>query len=142
MIEQFLGVTALFGSSAVAWKWGGFDERLAASGFVLATIATNAASNETMAKTFVHTETGVLLIDVLLFFGLLALALRSDRFWPMWAAAFQLVGTMFHFARMFEAGDFAWAYYIALIFWTYPVFIALGLGTWFEGRHRRRDALG
>jgi hypothetical protein len=31
----------------------------------------------------------------MLFLGLLALALVSDRFWPMWAAAFQLVGTMF-----------------------------------------------
>ena len=138
MMEQFFGVTTLLGSCAIAWKWGGLDERLAAGGFVIATIATNVSD----ANAFVRTETGILMIDVLLFFGLLVLALRSDRFWPMWAAAFQLVGTMFHFASMAETGNFAWAYYIALIFWTYPVFIALGLGTWFEGRHRRRDALG
>ena len=138
MLGQILGVAALLGSCAVALKWGGFDERLAAGGFVLATIATNIADG----RVFDSTATGILMVDVLLFFGLLVLALRSDRFWPMWAASFQLVGTMFHFASMAETGNFAWAYYIALAFWTYPVFIALGLGTWFEGRHRRTDALG
>ena len=138
MMGQLLGVAALLGSCAIAWQWCGFDERLAAGGFVIATTATNIADS----TAFVHTETGILIVDALLFFGLLVLALRSDRFWPMWAAAFQLVGTMFHFASMAETGNFAWAYYIALAFWTYPVFIALGLGTWFEGRHRRRDALG
>ena len=136
MLEQFFGVTTLLGSCAIAWKWGGLDERLAAGGFFVATIATNIAAR----SNFGHTEPGILLIDVVLFFGLLVLALRSDRFWPMWAAAFQLVGTMFHFASMAETEDLAWAYYVALIFWTYPVFIALGLGTWFEGRHRRNDA--
>ena len=72
-----------------------------------------------------------------MFFGLLVLALRSDRFWPMWAAAFQLVGTMVHLGSMSQTGDFEWAYYVALTFWTFPVFIALMAGTWFEGRNRR-----
>jgi hypothetical protein len=137
MIEQILGVSALVGSCGIAWKWGGLDERLAAGGFFAATIATNLADT----NAFVRTESGMMVVDILLFFGLLVLALRSDRFWPMWAAAFQLVGTMFHFASMTETGDFRWAYYIALAFWTYPVFIALGLGTWLEGRHRRSAPL-
>jgi hypothetical protein len=137
MISQFIGIATLLACCLIAWKWGGRDERLAAGAFVLATVATNVAGS----STYVHTETGILLIDVLLFFGLLALALSSDRFWPMWAAAFQLVGTMFHFASMTESGDIAWAYYVALIFWTYPVFIALGVGTWLEGRHRRSAPL-
>jgi hypothetical protein len=137
MIYQFLGVAALLACCLIAWKWGGRDERLAAGAFVLAAIATNID----ISRKFVHTETGLLLIDVMLFFGLLALALVSDRFWPMWAAAFQLVGTMFHFASMTESGDFASAYYVALIFWSYPVLVALGLGTWLEGRHRRSAPL-
>lgn len=135
MVGQFLALAALFGSCLMAWRWGGLDERLAAGGFLTATIASNIAD----ASAFVHTESGILLVDVLLFFGLLVLALRSDRFWPMWAAAFQLVGTMFHFASMAESGKFAFAYFVALAFWSYPVLIALGIGTWLEGRHRPRN---
>lgn len=137
MFVQLLTLAVLLGSCGIAWRWGGLDERLAAGAFMLATLASNIAGT----TDYGHTETGMLTVDVLLFFGLLALALRSDRFWPMWAAAFQLVGTMFHFASMAETGDFAWAYYVALIFWSYPVALALGIGTWLEGRHRRSAPL-
>lgn len=133
MLWQLLGYTTLALSCFVAMKWGGRDEKIAAVGFLVAVVATNFASD----GSYGHTETGVLVIDVSLFFGLLVLALRSDRFWPMWAAAFQMVGTMVHFASMSQTGDFAWAYYIALIFWTYPVVLALMAGTWLEGRSRR-----
>lgn len=135
MFFYIMGIAALFGSSAVAWKWGGLDERLAALGFIAATVASNLANH----SHYLHTENGVLLIDVLLLAGLVVLALRSDRFWPMWAAAFQLVGTTVHIASMAETGDFAWAYAVGLIFWSYPVMIALAVGTWLEGRFRRND---
>lgn len=133
MLWQILGISALALSCFVALRWGGRDEKIAAFGFMAAVIASNWVTD----GSYGHTETGVLIVDVSLFFGLLVLALRSDRFWPMWAAAFQLVGTMVHFASMSQTGDFAWAYYVALIFWTYPVVLALMAGTWFEGRSRR-----
>lgn len=133
MLWQILGFAALGLSCFVALRWGGMDEKIAAVGFIIAVIATNTVTD----GSYGHTETGVLVVDVAVFFGLLVLALRSDRFWPMWAAAFQLVGTMVHFASISQTGDFAWAYYVALIFWTFPVFIALMAGTWLEGRSRR-----
>lgn len=123
----------ILGSCGIAFRWGGRDERIAAVGFLVAVVATNLMSD----GSYSHTERGVLVIDVTMFFGLLVLALRSDRFWPMYAAAFQLVGMMIHFASMSQTGDFAWAYYVALIFWTFPVCIALAAGTWLEGRFRR-----
>ncbi|GGE06139.1 hypothetical protein GCM10011529_10660 [Polymorphobacter glacialis] len=132
MLWQLLGFAALAISCGVAMKWGGFDERVAAFGLILAVIASNFVGE----GKYLHTENGVLVVDVLLFGGLLLLALKSDRFWPMWAAAFQLVGTMIHFASMSQTGN-GWAYFVALIFWTFPVFIALAVGTWLEGRFRR-----
>ena len=39
---------------------------------------------------------------------------------------------------MTETGNFAWAYAVGLIFWTYPVLISLMAGTWLEARHRRQ----
>jgi hypothetical protein len=137
MLFNFIGLMAVATSCGVAIRWGGLDERLASLGFVLATLA-----SQIWTKTnYAHTETIVLMIDAALLVGLVILALRSDRFWPMWAAAFQLVGTTVHFASMTETGDYAWAYAVGLIFWSYPVLIALGVGTWLEGRHRRSQAL-
>jgi hypothetical protein len=131
---QYFGLAILGLSCFSALKWGGFDERLAGAGLLAAVIITNIVTD----GSYGHTETGVLIVDVSVFFGLLVLALRSDRFWPMWAAAFQLVATMVHVGSMTQTGDFAWAYYIALTFWTFPVLIALLAGTWFEGRFRRQ----
>lgn len=133
MLWQILGFAALAISCFFALKMGGFDERLAAVVLIVAVVASNVVGEGSYA----HTETSVLAVDGLLFMALLVLALRSDRFWPMWAAAFQLIATMVHVGSMTETGDFAWAYYVALIFWTYPVFVALLAGTWLEGRNRR-----
>jgi hypothetical protein len=137
MFLNLLGLFAVLAVCGLGFSIGGRDERLASSGFVLAMAVTRLF---TSAK-YTHTETAVLMIDSMLLIGLVVLALRSDRFWPMWAAAFQLVGTTVHFASMAETGDYKWAYAVGLIFWSYPVLIALGVGTWLEGRHRRSQAL-
>lgn len=131
-----LGLAALLACCGVALRWGGLDEHIASVAFLVAT-----GSSWLFTSTdYADTETMVLLIDLVLLACLTVLALRSDRFWPLWAAAFQLVGTTVHFASMAETGDFAWAYAVGLIFWSYPVMIALGVGTWLEGRHRRAAA--
>ena len=133
MLLNYLGAFALLSSCGVAMRWGGLDERLASIGFVLATITSRLFTE----SNYGNTEFIVLMIDTALLAGLVLLALRSDRFWPMWAAAFQLVGTTVHFASMAETGDFKWAYAVGLIFWSYPVMIALMVGTWLEARYRR-----
>lgn len=133
MFLDYLGLFVVMASCGVALLWGGLDERLASFGFVLATLA----SKLSIVTDYGSTETFLLAIDALLLFALLLLAMRSDRFWPMWAAAFQLVAVTVHLASMTETGDYAWAYAVGLIFWSYPVLIALGLGTWLEGRHRK-----
>jgi len=132
MLLPIIGLFALFMSSCVAFKWGGLDERLAAGAFVMATLASRIATQ----SDYMHTETGVLAIDTLLLLALVGLALRSDRFWPMWAAGFQLVAVTVHIASTAETGNFAWAYAVGLVFWTYPVLIALMIGTWLEARYR------
>lgn len=135
MILQILSISVLLLCCGIAWRWGGSEERMTAVGFIVAIVASNIFTDGSYA----HTESGVLIVDVALFGGLLLLALRSDRFWPMWAAAFQMVGTMVHLASIPQSGDFAWAYYVALMFWTYPVCVALAAGTWLEGRFRRTN---
>ena len=133
MFLGLLSVGALLACAIISITWGGRDERLAAFGFVAAGVASHLAN----ISRYGSTETGVLMIDAALLIGLVYLALRSDRFWPMWAAGFQLVGTTVHFASMAETGNFAKAYANALIFWFYPVVISLMIGTYMEARKRR-----
>lgn len=127
----FIGLMALAICCYLAWRHGGLDERLTAGAFVAATLA-----SRLLQTGYGHTEMGVLAVDLALLAALIVLALRSDRFWPMWAAAFQLVGSMVHIGSMAETGNFAWAYAVGLIFWSYPVIIALMVGTWLEARYR------
>ena len=134
MILNYIGAFALLSSCGVALRWGGLDERLASLAFILATITSRLFTE----SNYVHTENMVMVIDAVLLVVLVSIALRSDRYWPMWAAAFQLVGTSVHVASMAETGDFKWAYAVGLIFWTYPVLVALVVGTWLEARHRQR----
>ena len=121
-------VSAVFG----AFRWGGTDERLAGMGFLIASMAT-----WLLDRSFASTQIPVLIIDTLLLAALTIIALRSDRFWPMWAAGFQTVAVTVHVASMTESGDHAWAYAVGLIFWSYPVLLALMAGTWLEARYRR-----
>jgi hypothetical protein len=134
MILEFVGLAALVAAVVIAFLWGGRDEMLAASAFLVATLMSWLLDNQ-----YHGVQLSVLGVDLALLFGLTALALTSDRFWPMYAAAFQLVGTLVHIGSMTETGDFAWAYAVGLIFWSYAVVAALLAGTWLEGRTRRAE---
>jgi hypothetical protein len=98
-------------------------------------------SSRLVQQNYSHTETGVLVVDFLLLAGLMVLALKSDRFWPMYAASFQFVGSLVHVASMTEQGSYAWAYAVGLVFWSYPVMIALMVGTWLEARSRQQHMM-
>ena len=132
MLFEIVGLVTLGLASVLAFRFGGRDEQMAAIAFIGATLASRLVNTN-----YVHMESSVLLVDAVLLFGLILLALKSDRFWPMYAAAFQLVGTVVHVASMVETGNFAWAYAVGLIFWSYAVMAALMAGTWLEGRNRR-----
>lgn len=75
-------------------------------------------------------EAGVALVDVILLGTLLVIALTTNRVWPLWATAAQLVGTMTHLAIWADPYVVPRAYALAQPFWAYPALIALALGTW------------
>ena len=131
MIPVLFTIVLFSGCGVALWK-GHFSERMIA--VALLTGAFVSPLVETAA--FAFPEVGVLAVDSALFVLLLGLALVSDRFWPMWAAGFQIVGTLIHVARFVDASIWPKAYITAEAFWAYPVLAALGFGTWFEARHR------
>ena len=135
MSLQMLFIFALAICCGVAFWLGRDSERLTAAVLVLAAMV----SPLVQTSDFFHPEGGILSIDVLLLVYLLALALRSDRYWPLWAAGFQVVGTFIHVARLVDATVWPYAYATAQVFWSYPVLFALAAGTWLEARYRGRE---
>ena len=121
----------LFSCGGALWL-GRDNERWTA----LALLVSGAASAVLQTSQFFQPESGILLVDLALLGYLVWLALRSDRFWPLYAAGFQVVGTTIHLARFADHNVLHSAYATAQIFWAYPVLLALAAGTWLEARYR------
>lgn len=107
--------------------WRGRDlERLAAGAYLaawaLSLVAFRAGTR--------GTQWGVMVIDVVLLVGLVVIALRTRRFWPLFSAAFQLLAVVTHIARALDSAVSGWAYQTAGIIWGYLVIIAIGYGSW------------
>jgi hypothetical protein len=118
--------------SFALWR-GGKPERIGA--LMLATASLLSALMVRWDDAYRHVEWGVMLIDIALFAGLLALALKANRYWPLWLTSFQLVTLWSHLAASALTATMPLAYAIASMAWSYPMLIILVLGA---QRHARR----
>lgn len=125
---QILFLAVLVGVLSVALAMGGRDERIGAVAILVAAFLSPIAQE----PSFVGPNLGLLLVDLSLLAVLLWLALASDRHWPMFAAGFQLTGTMIHAFPGMMARLHPDAYADAVAIWAYPVLLSLLLGTLIE----------
>ncbi|WP_199555453.1 hypothetical protein [Sandaracinobacteroides hominis] len=126
-ILYFLALSIALLTAAVA---GGRWERFIAATILIASIATPLVQT----STFGEVEYGILLVDIALLAALIVAAIRSDRYWPLAAASFQLTGIVVHITRLVGGPVDAEAYGIAVVIWAYLVLAALGIGSAFEVR--------
>lgn len=110
------------------------DERQVGLIFVIGVIATELVLPPARER-FAGVETRLMFVDLAVFAGFLWVALRSERFWPLWMAGLQLTAILGHALKAVDAELFARAYGAALVFWAYPMLLVLAVGTW---RNRRR----
>ena len=75
-------------------------------------------------------EVGIFAIDIVALVALIYLALKSDRFWPMWATAFQLLAVTIHTTMMVVPQITPWAFGTGAVFWSYPMLLALAIGSY------------
>ncbi len=134
MAEPVVFAGLLVCTLLMAWRWGGRDERIAASALLAGALLTPFVQH----RGFAGPEAGIVLVDFLLFLVLAAIALRARSFWPLWAAGFQLGALAVHLAAAYMPTMLPAAYAATLIIWSYPVVAAVLLGAWFEGRAARR----
>lgn len=120
----------LVATLSVAFGRGGRDERIGGVMVLVAALATPMVQ----LSLFSQVERGILAVDVLLLVGLVALAVRSNRHWPMIATGFHATNIALHLARSALAGLDGDAYADASVFWSYPVLLTLLLGSVLERR--------
>jgi len=118
----------LFACCLYAFVAGGWPERIGAGIYALASIASHFVFSAPALK-FRVLETGVFFIDVLVFLAFILLALRADRFWPIWVTALLGLGVLAHLARWAAPGTMPWAYQIAMSVWSYPILAIIAIGT-------------
>lgn len=115
------------------WR-GGAPERIAASAMLTATIASAVFRSEVDGR-FLDVEVGLFLVDAMLLAVLFTVMLRADRGWPILLCALHLCTVGAHGVKLVDPEMIRVTYVIMVTAWSWPMVIALGIGTW---RHRRR----
>ena len=115
---------------AIGVRRGGNEERLAAGtvllGWALTLVVFKWYSEETQWQVF--------LIDCGVFAVYLWLAMRSRRYWPLFATAFKLLGLLTHLAHA-AGGVTGWAYLTAGLMWSYLSLFTIGYAAWTAPRY-------
>lgn len=109
----------LFGCFFYALARGGWAERIGTFNLVAGSLAT-VAVNSPLAVRYASVEVSILLIDVAVLLVFLALALRSDLYWPIWTTALQLLVVLAHASRLSHPGMLPFGYGFLMAFWSYP----------------------
>lgn len=126
-----LAIVALY-----AFTRGRRDERRVCIILVCGVIATHLVISP-LHQRFEGVETSVMVVDLVVLAGFIWVALKSERFWPLWIAGLQLTTMFGHALKALDTELFSRAYGAALVFWAYPIVLILALGTW-RGQRRQR----
>lgn len=126
--------------SAYAFFRGEAEARIAASICIVASLASMIVVSPIG---YSRVESGIFIVDMAVLAGFIALALRSDRFWPLWLAGFQLTTIIAHLFKAFNLDLIPQVYAAAARFWVYPIFLVIVIGTWrsHQRRHAKREEL-
>lgn len=125
-VHQWASLIFLLLSSGAALWMGGWPERVAAIAMVTAWFATAVLLAQIQLW---GVETEVMIVDVALFVVVLAIALKSDRWWPLWAAGFLGLIVLVHFAVILDRRIWGRAYFVASNIFSYLTLLALLIGS-------------
>ena len=112
---------------------GGKPERLAAAMLLAATVLSKLVALEMLGH-FRGFEPDIFWVDVALLLGLTALALNTDRYWPIWMTALHAYTVIAHLGALANPGTVL-VYMINSAVVSYPIVTMVGIATW---RHHAR----
>lgn len=118
---------------------GGRDERIVAIVCLVASVLT-AFVLSPWGHRYSQIEAGEMLVDLTVLAVFVAVALRSDRFWPLWIAGLQLTSSLAHLLKGINIDLLPQAYAAATKFWSYPILLIIAAGTWRRQQRTRHEA--
>ncbi|GAA4034535.1 hypothetical protein GCM10022281_13340 [Sphingomonas rosea] len=117
----------LFAVVAIAFWRGRREERVAAVTCLVGTLVT-ALGAGAMSHRFADFNSLLFLADLGVFVSFLAIALRTERFWPIWVAGLQLTATSVHLLKLINPDLMRFVFGAALAFWSYPILALIAVG--------------
>ena len=127
LTNSHIWLAAMIAVSAYAFLRGGRPERTVAIANIVAYLATIAVQNR---QDWFHPQWSMLTVDVAFLALLVGMALLVDRYWLLFAAAFQLLGVVTHLAIIADPSVRSLAYLRSLGIWGYMVLVALAAGAY------------
>ncbi len=137
MAPEFFWIFLTITCGYALWQ-GTSDARLMAIVCIIASITSTLVVSP-LATRYADVEGGELIIDGLVLAAFTAVALRSDRFWPLWIAGLQLTSGFGHLFKVVDLDLIPQAYAAATRVWSYPILLILAYGTWRS--HRRAQCV-
>lgn len=131
---NYLFVALMMLCTAYAWWAGGAPERIGATTYAVSAVGTYLVLLASTPR-WQSVEVGVFIVDVITFILFCVLAMRSNRFWPIWVSSLLGLGVLGHLGRWVGPEVFWWAYAVILSIWSYPILAIIAIGTW---NHQRR----
>ena len=127
----------MFSACGTAIVLGERNEAIFAAVLVLASAATSAF---TTLFGWAGSQPYILMVDVVLLLCTLLLAFRSTSYWPIWFAAFQLIGVSSGFAAVMFPTQAPRIYIMLAGFWSVPALTIMTIGVVRDHWARKRGA--
>ena len=132
----FWSLVLLCGGFAAAY--GGRAGRFIALLYFAACIATSWVTRDDLA--WLHPHVPAFTVDLVLLGGLGWVALRSDRWFPIWFAGLHLVAVTSHLASIVAPAFSPRVYFLVQAVWSIPMLLTLAIGVALDRRAGISDA--
>lgn len=131
-LRQILFGILMWAVFAYALRRGGWEERLAAGGIIVAAYL-SAIVRSRGASAFTNVEISVVLVDIVLLAILLFISFRSGKFWPLWLTAMHALAILAHLSP-FIPHMLPWGYWRAVAVWSWQELIVLAYAIYRQNR--------
>jgi hypothetical protein len=138
MAVNYVFVALLLVCCVYAFARGGRPEQVGIGIYVAGTVLTHVEA-ATSTIQFRGVEVGIFIVDFFVFIGFVLLAVRANRFWPIWVSALVGLGLVGHLAMLLHPRVIPWAYAVVLSIWSYPILLLMAAGTFAHQRRLKRN---
>lgn len=132
-MRMLIFAALLAGCLIISFGRGGWPERIGAMNMAIGSVLTLLV-NSPLSTRYASVEVRIFIVDVAVLLVFVALALRTDRFWPLWTAAMQVLVILAHVARFADPQMMRNGYGIVMAIWSYPQLVMITVAAWQFGR--------